>query len=77
MTFSAGRVPGKLGQVGHSVLKVAVCVLLELKEMKQTFCCCLSSEPGGRKEWRGNLEENKVTMTLFENLSIHLPWAYK
>lgn len=23
------------------------------------------------------MEENKVTMTLFENLSIHLPLAYK
>jgi hypothetical protein len=27
--------------------------------------------------WRDNFEENKVTMTLSEHLSIHLPLAYK
>lgn len=27
--------------------------------------------------WRDNLEENKVTMTLFEHFGIHLPLAYK
>lgn len=35
------------------------------------------SEPGGGEVWRDNLEENKVTMTLSEHLSIYPPLAYK
>lgn len=79
-TFGAKsrKVLGKLGRVGCPVWKVVVCASLELEATKQTFCfCCWGSEPGGREVRKDNLEENKVTMTLSEHLSIQLPSAYK
>lgn len=45
-----------------------------LKQLSKPFVV-EDSEHRGREVWRDDLEESRVTMTLSEHLSVHLPLA--